>query len=263
VGATAAGYGAIFGRHEYVIEEVPVPLPGLARVLDGFTIVQLSDIHVGLFVGPKELRAAVELVQRARPDLVVVTGDLVDHELCYLPELGAFLRRLAALAPGRLVVVPGNHDYYAGIQPTLATARAAGARVLFNDGFRIGERSGGFALVGVDDVWAARHGGGPDLDAALAAVPEDLPRVLLCHNPSFFPKAAGRVALQLSGHTHGGQVNLGVPLASFALPYGYVAGEYRREGSRLYVNRGFGTAGPPARLGAPPEVTRVVLLATS
>jgi predicted MPP superfamily phosphohydrolase len=84
--------------------------------------------------------------------------------------------------------------------------------------------------------------------------------VLLCHNPVYFPDAAGQVALQLSGHTHGGQVNPGVRPADWVLPHGYVAGLYQRDGSRLYVNRGFGTAGPPARVGAPPELTRIVLV---
>jgi predicted MPP superfamily phosphohydrolase len=90
-------------------------------------------------------------------------------------------------------------------------------------------------------------------------VPGDLPRVLLCHNPEFFPQAQGKVALQLSGHTHGGQVQLGIRPADLVLPY--VEGLYDEGGSRLYVNRGFGTAGPPARVGAPPEVTLVVLTA--
>ena len=89
-----------------------------------------------------------------------------------------------------------------------------------------------------------------------------MPRVLLAHNPAFFPQAAGRVHLQLSGHTHGGQINVGSRLpAEVLLPHGYVAGRYERSGSLLYVNRGLGTAGPPARVGSPPELTRVVLLA--
>jgi uncharacterized protein len=86
-----------------------------------------------------------------------------------------------------------------------------------------------------------------------------MPRILLCHNPSFFAESAGRVALQLSGHTHGGQVNLGVRPADYILPGGWVAGRYDLQGSALYVNRGFGTVGPPARIGAPPEVTRIIL----
>jgi hypothetical protein len=83
--------------------------------------------------------------------------------------------------------------------------------------------------------------------------------VLLCHNPVYFPEAAGQVALQLSGHTHGGQVNLLVRPADWVLPHGYVAGLYQRKSSQLYINRGFGTVGPPARIGSPPEVSRIVL----
>ena len=101
---------------------------------------------------------------------------------------------------------------------------------------------------------------GPDVRRALRTVPADMPRVLLCHNPVYFPEAASEVALQLSGHTHGGQVNLLVRPADLILPHGYVAGLYQRGDSRLYINRGFGTAGPPARVGSPPEVTRVVLV---
>jgi hypothetical protein len=110
-------------------------------------------------------------------------------------------------------------------------------------------------------VWTARNGfdGGPDLDRALSTIPGDVPRILLCHNPSFFPEAAGKVSLQLSGHTHGGQISLGINPAELVLPHGYVRGGYERDGSMLYVNRGFGTAGPPARVGSPPEITRVIL----
>ncbi|MBW2465233.1 MAG: metallophosphoesterase, partial [Deltaproteobacteria bacterium] len=145
----------------------------------------------------------------------------------------------------------------------LAAAEGGGAEVLVNGSRLIGDHGGQFALVGIDDVWTGRNGfdGGPDLDRALLTVPEDMPRVLLCHNPVFFPEAAGRVDLQLSGHTHGGQVNLVVNPAEVVLPYGYVAGLYERGGSTLYVNRGFGTAGPPSRVGSPPEITKVILTA--
>ena len=137
-----------------------------------------------------------------------------------------------------------------------------GAAVLINDGRVIGQRGAAFALLGVDDVWGPRtdrRSRGPDVARAIAAVPEarDLPRVLLCHNPQVFPAAAGEVALQLSGHTHGGQVNVGVRPVDLLLPF--VAGRYAIGGSQLYVNRGFGTAGPPARVGSAPEVSRIVL----
>ena len=281
VGAGSSVYGTLFGRHDYVIEEIVVPLPGLSRRLDGYTVVQHSDIHLGLFGGERELRAAEDLVRRARPELVVLTGDLIDHDASYNDALGRLVHRLAALARDGVVAVPGNHDYYTGIGEVVSTLHRAGAVVLRNDGRVIEGASSGFALLGVDDPMASRFmrsgagrvsshpprppkppgPAGPDLESALAAVPAaaDLPRVLLCHNPIFFP--AGRVALQLSGHTHGGQVNLVVRPADLLLGHPYVAGAYERAGTRLYVNRGFGTAGPPSRVGAPPEVTRIVLTA--
>jgi hypothetical protein len=257
-------YGALIGRHAYVTEEVPVKLPGLSPGLDGYTIVQLSDLHFGTFVDDRELRDAEELVRHAKPDLVVLTGDLVDHDPSYAPFLGRLVERLVPLSRDGVAAIPGNHDYYAGIDTVLATLRRAGAHVLRNDGRAVGTGRHRFALLGVDDVWSPRYGlgDGPDLDRALRMAPNDVPRVLLCHNPEFFPKAAGRVDLQLSGHTHGGQVNvLTRKPAELVLPYGYVAGRYDRDGSQLYVNRGFGVAGPPTRIGSAPEVTRIVLTA--
>jgi uncharacterized protein len=255
-------HGGLFGRHDYRIEEIPIVLRGLPPTLDGYTIVQLSDIHVGTFVQEPELRAAAALVRDARADLVVLTGDLVDHDPAFAPKLGALARRLTGLARDGVVAIPGNHDHYAGVEVVLDTLRRAGAKVMVNAGRVIGDRGGAFALLGVDDVWARRSGaGGPDLGRAVAMVPRDLPRVLLCHNPSFFPEAAERIDLQLSGHTHGGQIAFGINPAELVLPFGYVRGHYRRGESQLYVNRGFGTAGPPSRIGSPPEVTRVVLVA--
>ncbi|MCC6875914.1 MAG: metallophosphoesterase [Sandaracinaceae bacterium] len=259
-GFGASAYGTLFGRHDYAIEHVPIPIDGLSRRLDGYRIAQLSDIHFGIYVGEAERRAAVELVRRARPDLIVLTGDLVDHDPRHASELGRLVRQLGELGTrDGVVVIPGNHDYYAGIDEVLGTVRDAGARVLRNAGRVIGDEGGAFALLGVDDVWAPRngYGPGPDLARAKAMAPPDLPRILLCHNPEAFPRFAGDVALQLSGHTHGGQVALGINPAEIVLPY--VRGLYEENGSRLYVNRGFGTAGPPARVGSPPEVTLVHL----
>ncbi|WP_437576537.1 metallophosphoesterase [Sorangium sp. So ce887] len=263
IGGGSAVYGALVGRHDYVIEEVAIPIPGLPRSLDGFTIVQLSDIHLGLFVGEPQMRAAEDLVRKARGDLVVMTGDLIDFNPMYAEHLGRLTRRLGPLAREGVAAIPGNHDHFAGIDAALDALERGGARVLSNRGSVVGGAGGAFALLGVDDVWARGRvpGGGPDLRRALADVPRDLPRVLLCHNPVFFPDAAGEVALQLSGHTHGGQVNPLVRPADLVLPHGYVAGLYKRGSAHLYINRGFGTAGPPARIGAPPEVSRIVLVA--
>jgi predicted MPP superfamily phosphohydrolase len=213
-----------------------------------------------MFVGEPELAAAEAMVRRAKPDLVVLTGDLVDHDPRYAPLLGRLVRRLAPLTRDGVVGIPGNHDHYTGVNAVLSSIERGGGRVLVNEGRVIGDPKAGFSLLGVDDVWA-RGAAGPDLDRAIAMVPTDLPRVLLCHNPVFFPDAAGHVALQLSGHTHGGQLNPGFQTVDLLMPHGYVRGLYHRGDSRLYVNRGFGTAGPPVRIGSPPEVTRVVLVA--
>lgn len=258
-GGGSAAYGGLVGRRDYELTEVPIPIPGLAASLDGFVIAQLSDIHIGTYVGKAELDDAVELVRRAKPDLVVLTGDLVDRDADYAPALADLVARLAPLAKHGVAAIAGNHDYYTGVDEVLGAVQAGGGRVLRNDAQLIGDESAGFSLLGVDDVFGERHGGGPDLARAMAAAHPTLPRILLCHNPVFFPEAAPHVALQLSGHTHGGQINPGVRPADFLLPYGYVAGRYEREGAILYVNRGFGTVGPTARVMARPEVTRVVL----
>jgi uncharacterized protein len=268
IGSSSSLYGALRGRYDYSVEEVVVKIPGLPRALDGFSIAQLSDVHVGVYVGDRELAIAEELLRQAKPDLIVLTGDLLDNDPRLAPQLGRFVRRLPALARAGVVAISGNHDYFAGVEDMAAAITGAGARILRNDAQVIGGPGAGFALLGVDDVWARREGAGPDLQRAVRALPRiggrvapalDLPRVLLCHNPSFFAEAAGQVALQLSGHTHGGQINLGIRPADYVLPGGWVAGRYDQSDSVLYVNRGFGTVGPPARVFAPPEVTRIVL----
>jgi predicted MPP superfamily phosphohydrolase len=259
VGATSALYGTLFGRHDYALEEVPIRLSALPPALDGFSIVQLSDIHLGTHVGEAEVRAALELVARAKPDLIVLTGDMLDHDHRYAELLGSMTRRLGEHAP--VAAIAGNHDYYAGLVPTLGALKRAGAEVLVNRAITIGDSGGRFILAGVDDLWAKRFGAqrGPNVQNALAGADPELAKVLLCHNPAYFAEAAPDVDLQLSGHTHGGQFNLGIRPADYLLPFGYVAGRYQRGEGQLYVNRGFGTAGPPARLGAAPEVTKIIL----
>jgi predicted MPP superfamily phosphohydrolase len=254
------GWGIVRGRHAFELLEISVAIPGLPRVLDGYTIVQVSDIHTGLFVGERELDEGLALVRRARPDLVVATGDVVDFE----PELARMAGRHLVDVAGRdgVVAVLGNHDYYADGPRVARLLQAAGVDTLVNRG-RVLRPSdgGGFALLGVDDLGALRRGGaGPRLDLALATVPNDLARVLLSHQPPTVDRWAGQVALQLSGHTHGGQINPGSrTLNAF---FEYIAGSYFVRGTTLYVNRGFGTVGPPSRVGAPPEVTRIVLVAS-
>src|SRR5690606_38237651 len=167
--------------------------PVLGPTRCGFTVVRPSVGLLGDLVGRPELAAAWDLVPRAAPDLVVLTGDLLDHDARLAGELGHFARRLREVAP--VVAVTGNHDFYAGIDPTCHALQAAGARVLRNDGIVLGDAGGSFALLGVDDVMGPRIAQGPGADLAMARqrLPQaaDMPRLLLCHNPSYFADAAG------------------------------------------------------------------------
>jgi len=253
------GWGMVRGRHAFEMHELVVHVAGLPRALDGYVIAQISDVHTGLYVRERLLDEGFALVRRARPDLLVATGDLVDFDPAYAPLIA---RRLADAAPrDGVAAILGNHDYYAGAGAVLGALHAAGVTTLVNEArvVRAGD-GGGFALLGVDDLRARKYGGaGPRLERALAQVPADRPRILLSHQPPTVDRWAGQVALQLSGHTHGGQINPGFCPADLLLEY--VAGEYRVGGTVLYVNRGFGTVGPPSRVDCPPEVTRVVLVA--
>jgi predicted MPP superfamily phosphohydrolase len=260
-GATL-GWGTLRGRYEWSIEEVAVRLPKLPKALDGFTIVQLSDLHVGTFIGERELDMGLGLLDKIRADLIAITGDIVDADPQYVPVAA---RRLGALSAREGVVcIPGNHDYYIGENAVLGGMRRAGIDVLVNRGRLIAPGDGGgFALLGVDDLSAraGRHDGtGPDLALAQSMVPPDRATVLLAHQPRFAEIAApAGIDLQLSGHTHGGQINPGFrPIDLF---FRYVEGRYRVGAMQLYVNRGFGTVGPPTRVGAPPEITKIVLVA--
>lgn len=253
------GWGMVRGRHAFELKDFAVRVAGLPRTLDGYTIAQISDLHGGTYTGERELREGLARVREARADLVVVTGDLVDFDPSYAPLVA---RAIADLSPpDGVAAVLGNHDYYTGADRVLSALRAAGISALVDEGRVIRARdAGGFALLGVDDLWAVRYRrAGPRLNRALAMVPPNRPRILLSHQPRTVEEWAGRVDLQLSGHTHGGQINPGFcPVALFL---DYVAGPYRVGGTTLYVNRGFGTVGPPSRVGAPPEVTRIVLVA--
>jgi len=261
VTGTALGWGMARGRHDYVIEEVVVRVMGWPRALEGYTIAQVSDVHVGAFVGDRELDEGFELVRRIRPDLVVATGDLVDFDSGAIGPLA--LRLANAGARDGAYAILGNHDHYAGPGEVVDRLNAMKVRALCNESVRVRPGDGGgFALLGVDDIQGrsgrSRGFTGPDLYEAGKGLSADVPRILLAHQPRYFDEAAGRVALQLSGHTHGGQINPGFRPADLFMRY--VAGRYEREGSTLWVNRGFGVVGPPSRVGAPPEVTKIVII---
>jgi predicted MPP superfamily phosphohydrolase len=253
-------YGTIVGRHDYAVETVPVRLARLPRTLDGLTLVQLSDLHVGQFVREAELARALDLVRAAKPDAVVLTGDLIDYDPQFCELLFQFARTLSGIARFGTFAIPGNHDHYVGVHRIERGLAEAGVELLTNRHVTLGNGKDSIVLAGVDDV-AGRllSARGPDLGAAFRGAPADRARVLLSHNPGYFPVSHAYADLTLSGHTHGGQISLVVNPAEIVLGHGYIRGHYSHGASQLYVNRGFGTAGPPIRVGSAPEVTRLVL----
>lgn len=246
------------------VSEVPIRLERLPAALSGLTIAQVSDLHVGPTIGERDVHRIVDQVNGLRPDVVAITGDLVDGGP---GELGAAIAHLRELrARHGVYFVTGNHEYYAGVEDWLPELRRLGIRVLRNERVTVGDAGASFDLAGVDDYSAAAFGRGHGLDLPRALQGRDPDRslVLLAHQPRVSAVAeavrAG-VELQISGHTHGGQIvpwNLVV-----AAVFPYVKGLYRHEedgrAGQVFVSRGTGYWGPPLRLGAPPEVAKLVL----
>ena len=257
LGGTLSALALLEGLRHPRIKEVQVTLPGLPPSLAGLSIAQLSDVHIGPTLDRRFLEGVVQRVNALKPDLIAITGDLVDGSV---GRIGAQLEPLRDLrARHGVFFVPGNHDHYSGLGPWVARLRELGIRVLQNEWALVGEGEAAFVVAGVDDPAGRRMGGGgPDLTRALAGRPVGRPVILLAHQPTEFPEAArAGVALQLSGHTHGGQIFPFHLLVSLFYPF--VSGLHREGASRLYVSRGTGFWGPPLRLGAPSEITRLVL----
>ncbi|NQE49525.1 metallophosphoesterase [Herbaspirillum rubrisubalbicans] len=256
--ATVIGY--LNARRTAAVVEVSVPIAGLPSALEGFTIVQISDIHVGPTIKAPYLQAIVDKVNALQPDVVAITGDLVDGSVRQLAPHTAPLAQLRARHGSYFVT--GNHEYYSNAHEWIAEVRRLGVTVLMNEHVVLDHEGAGLVLAGVTD-YTAHHfdeAHRSDPKAAIAAAPAGHPRILLAHQPRTATAAVeAGFDLQLSGHTHGGQFfpwNFFVPLQQ-----PYVAGLKRLQGLWIYVSRGTGYWGPPKRLLAPSEITRLRLTA--
>ena len=290
----AATYGFAAGRLRYTVERVDVPVANLPPELDGLRIAQLSDIHIGDYMPPREIARAVAMANELSPDISFVTGDFVSSEG---DPLDVCIGELAKLrAPLGVWGCNGNHEIYAGVEDDAEQLfQQHGMRLLRAHNQVIEHNGGRFNLIGVDyqrDHMVSGERTGPMLGEIEHLVRRDMPNVLLSHNPNSFPRAAELgIELSLAGHTHGGQVKVEIvdhsltparlisPFVAglFLLPMNGSSSVVGRQSSgnpsssgglstpsgtskaALYVNRGLGTFGFPVRIGVPPEITLLTL----
>jgi len=243
-----------------VVEHVQIPIPGLPTALDGFRIVQISDIHHNHypFTSIELVSHAVQMANELRPDLTVLTGDYVWHEVEPIFELMPILSRLNAKYG--VYAGLGNHDLWTDVKVVTRAFEQERLPLLVNQGVPISVGKSTLYLASLDDGWSGK----PDLAGAMADWSEDASTVLLMHEPDLAPRYAvdKRIQLQLSGHSHGGQVRLPF-YGALILPYlswKYPMGLYNVDGMWLYTNRGLGTTNVPVRVNCAPEITELTLV---
>lgn len=264
--AAMSAVGFVLARRQAPVRTVEVPIAGLPAALVGFTIAQITDVHVGATIKRDYVQAIVDATNAIEADLIAVTGDLVDGSV---EQLSTHTAPLAGLrARHGTFFVTGNHEYYSGAHAWLVELRRLGLRVLMNEHVHINHDGAQLLVAGISDYNAHHfdpaHASDPAAAlrgapaAALRGAPEADFRLLLAHQPrSAMAAAPLGFDLQLSGHTHGGQF---LPWRWFVrLQQPYTAGLHRMGRMWVYVSRGSGYWGPPMRLGAPSEITRLRL----
>jgi predicted MPP superfamily phosphohydrolase len=267
----AVGYGVFRSLYDFEVREQLVPIPFLPAGLDGIRIAQISDLHAGSFFSEEPIREAVERVNALRPDLLVFTGDFVNHDAA---ELRLAVRHLQTLSPdiGGFACL-GNHDHYARVQDVARAVGETPLTLLVNDNRPLTVNGSRMYVLGTDNTGFRQNYA--DLTRTTRDIPvreaDDDLRILLAHDPSYWDEVRGQrpdIDLTLSGHTHGGQLGFEFgpvkwSLAKMAYPRWAGLYEERTVGERtqyLYVNRGLGTVGPPIRVGIRPEITVLTLV---
>ncbi|NLX09339.1 MAG: metallophosphoesterase [Chloroflexi bacterium] len=252
-------YGRLVEPGRVEVTQVPLVLPRLDPAFDGYRIVQISDVHMDSFMTLRRLCALVEIINAQQPDLVAMTGDFVTSNLAY--DADELMIAFSGLrARDAAVAILGNHDYHSGVEGVRAVIRRSGMIELSNEVYTLRRGAARLHIAGLDDIWAQAA----RLDLVLDALPPDGAAVLLVHEPDVADLAAatGRFDVQLSGHTHGGQIVFPLigPLYLPAHGHRYERGlYYLANGMRLYVNRGVGMIALPIRFGSRPEITVITL----
>jgi predicted MPP superfamily phosphohydrolase len=252
---TAAARSALTEPFRLTIEHHQIYLRRLPRALDGFRIVQLSDIHHSPFTSREQIERAVRTATSLQPDIIALTGDYISKERAYAAPCAELLGKLRARHG--IYAVLGNHDHWTDAALITDLFRAEGMTVLVNQGMRFEKNGAAFWLAGVDDTMVGLE----DLPLALAGSQADEMKLLLAHNPIILRRAArAGVDLVLSGHTHGGQVSLRSENSASGRPRRRLLKGLARQGeTQIYVSRGLGTVVLPVRFGCPPEVSLLEL----
>lgn len=255
---TATSYLAINDEsQDPVIDRIPLAIRNLHPALEGLTIVQITDVHLYPLTQPELVKKSVLMANELKPDLVVLTGDYVWQDLEAIYELAPLFAGLDAKYG--IFSILGNHDYWLDAGVITRVMESAGLPVLINQGVSIQQGKGSIFVAGLDDGWS----GNPDLDETLDGANSSEPVILLCHEPDLADRYSldGRVDVQLSGHTHGGQIRL-PGIGAMVLPYlgrKYDIGLYRVNEMLLYTNRGLGVISEPVRFNCPPEISQFIL----
>jgi predicted MPP superfamily phosphohydrolase len=252
---TQAARAALSEPYMLTVEHQQINLRRLPKALEGFRIVQLSDVHHGPFSSKAQIERAVETANRLKPDIIALTGDYISRERQYAAPCAEMLGHLKARYG--VYAVLGNHDHWTDAALITDLFRAEGIRMLINEGMRFEQKGAAFWLAGVDDTMVGLE----DLPLALAGAARNEMKLLLAHNPIILRRAArAAVDLVLSGHTHGGQVAWRSESSASGRPRRRLLKGLGRQGNtQIYVTRGLGTVVLPIRYGCPPEVSLLEL----
>jgi len=252
--ASSLSAKSIYNARHIELKKVDIKLKNLKKE---YKILQISDTHIGGLINKNFMHTVVSKVNACKPDLVVITGDLVDIDIT---KAQAAINQLTQLkSTYGIYYIVGNHEYFHNIGKIIAHVKKLGIKVLENENVYIGKKGEGFNLAGVYDLFGYRTGTYiPNLNKALKNVQTDSATVLLAHQPKFLQEISGGVDLVLSGHTHGGQIYPFKFLVELQQPYISGLHQHTKE-LQIYVNKGTGFWGPPMRLGASAEITEILL----
>jgi len=256
--ASASYFGIKNYYKSAVVVKLKVLLSGLPEKFTGFKIVQISDLHIGQMMTTLKVKEIVDIVNSLKPDLIAITGDLVDGSVNKLLNEIMPLKNLKATKG--IYFVTGNHEYYSGVESWLSEIKKMGITILYNENIKIKKGNEFIYLAGVTDREAKKFGAkhAADFNKTFSGMEKNKKKILLAHQPIDVKKASiYGTDLVLAGHTHGGHI---WPFHYFVyLQQPYLKGLYEYNNTKLYVNQGTGCWGPPLRLGSFNEITEIIL----